>query len=250
MNPRSPPLGSTPSFELYAQAMLDYWLGKKADFVLERDDGYRAAADLAPYFAAPRDWPKPEREAMRAVRGRVLDVGCGPGRHSLYLQRKHFRIVGIDPSPTQCALARVRGVREVYQASTHRLPMGLGAFDTVLLLGNNLGIAGDVPRVRRFLRDLRKITRPRARILGSTRIPGTWIERHLPYVKRNIRRGRPPGLLTLRARYKGRVGDWFDLLILAPDDLAQLAHETGWDLQQVLMDRYAEAYYVAILERR
>jgi hypothetical protein len=29
-------------------------------------------------------------------------------------------------------------------------------------------------------------------------------------------------LLTLRARYKGAIGDWFDLL-LSPEDLVRLA---------------------------
>ena len=188
---------------------------------------------------------------MKEVHGRVLDVGCGPGRHALYLQRKRHRVVGIDASPTQVALARIRGVEEVYQASVQRLPRGLGTFDTIILMGNNLGLAGDVPRMRRFLRDARQISTARGRLIGSTRIPGTWIRQHLPYVKWNIARGRPPGLLTLRGRYKGRVGDWFDLLLLSPDDLAELAHATGWDLVRVLYEpREDAASYVGVLQRR
>src|SRR5256886_14575005 len=86
-----------------------------------------------------------EREAIRLVRGRVLDLGCGPGRHALFLQRKGFDVVGVDASPTQVALARIRGLANVYPASVRRLPRGLGAFQSLLLLGNNLGPAGDVP---------------------------------------------------------------------------------------------------------
>jgi len=240
-----------PSFDLYARAMLDYWLGKKVVFEFERDDGYRSRSRVEAYFAPPAKWLKVEREAMKEVRGRVLDVGCGPGRHALYLQRKRHRVVGIDASPTQVALARIRGVQEVYQASVQRLPRGLGTFDTIILMGNNLGLAGDVPRMRRFLRDARQISTARGRLIGSTRIPGTWIRQHLPYVKWNIARGRPPGLLTLRGRYKGHVGDWFDLLLLSPDDLAELAHDTGWDLVRVLYEpREDPASYVAVLQRR
>ena len=243
--------GTVASFDLYAQAMLDHWLGKKGVFEFERDDGYRSRSAVDAYFAPPGKWPKVEREAMKEVRGRVLDVGCGPGRHALYLQRRGHRVVGIDASPTQVALARVRGVQEVYQASVRRLPRGLGTFDTVILMGNNFGLAGDIPLMRRFLRDVREISNARGRLIGGTRIPGTWIPHHLSYVKRNIARGRPPGLLTLRGRYKGRVGDPFDLLLLSPDDLADLAHDTGWDLVRVIYEPREDATsYVGVLARR
>jgi len=245
----TPPPGS--SFELYARAMLDHWLGKKVTVEFERDDGYRSGSKLDSYFMPPSKWPRMEREAIRLVRGRVLDLGCGPGRHALFLQRKGFDVVGVDASPTQVALARIRGLANVYPASVRRLPRGLGTFNSVLMLGNNLGLAGDVPHFRRFLRELRGITRKGARLIGHSRIPGTWSEDHLPYVKWNVRRGRPPGLLTLRVRYKGLVGDWFDLLLIPPEELARHAHETGWDLERVIWEGgYQPGDYVGVLERR
>jgi len=136
------------SFELYAQAMLDHWLGKQVSVEFERDDGYADRSDIAGYFAPPSDWFAVEREAMREARGRVLDIGCGPGRHALHLQKRGLRVVGIDASATQVALARIRGLREVYQASVWRLPKGLGVFDTVILMGNNLGLPGDLPEIQ------------------------------------------------------------------------------------------------------
>lgn len=243
---RRPPAGT--SFELFAQAMLDRWLGKRAVAVIERDDGRRNASDLALYLAPADKWPALEHDAMKEVRGRVLDVGGGPGRHSLYLQRKGVRVVAIDPSPTQVALARVRGVREVYQASVSRLPRGLGTFDTILMMGNNLGLAGDVPKMRAFLRDAREITSRRGRIVGHTRMPGTTPE-HLPYIRRNVARGRPAGRITLRIRYGGRVGDWFDLLLISPDHLARIAHESGWELAKVIWASGPPDQYVAVLEK-
>src|SRR5439155_712297 len=190
---RTPPPGS--SFELYARAMLEHWLGKKVTVEFERDDGYRSGSKIDSYFTPPSKWPRMEREAIRLVRGRVLDLGCGPGRHSLFLQRKGFDVVGVDASPTQVALARIRGLANVYPASVRRLPRGLGTFNSVLMLGNNLGLAGDVPHFRRFLRELRGITRKGGRLIGNSRIPGTWSEDHLPYVKWNVPRGLRPAEL-------------------------------------------------------
>src|SRR5262245_42950530 len=46
---------------------------------------------------------------------RVLDAGCGPGRHSLALARRGIEVVGIDLSPDFIALAR-------NAATTEQLP--------------------------------------------------------------------------------------------------------------------------------
>jgi SAM-dependent methyltransferase len=45
---------------------------------------------------------------------RVLDAGCGPGRHALELARRGVRVVGVDASPDFVALAR---------AAAHELPV-------------------------------------------------------------------------------------------------------------------------------
>ena len=46
------------------------------------------------------------------VGGRILDIGCGPGRHSIELARRGCKVVGIDPSPAmvEAALERAMGI--------------------------------------------------------------------------------------------------------------------------------------------
>ncbi len=239
------------SFELFARAMLDHWMGKKVAMEFERDDGYVDASSVGSYFVPASKWPRMEQDAMREVKGRVLDLGCGPGRHALYLQKRGFDVVGLDASSTQVALARIRGVLHVYQGNVRQIPRGLGTFDTAIMMGNNLGLAGDVPHTRKFLRDLRSIMRRKGRLIGHGRIPGTWSPDHLPYIKWNLERGRPPGLITLRVRYKGQVGDWFDLLLIPPEELARLGRETGWELARVFWEHgYAPGDYIAVLQAR
>src|ERR1700735_3082914 len=66
--------------------------------VIERDDGFVAASPCAPYFAPFRSWPPHQRQSMRCVRGRVLDVGCGAGRVALHLEERGHEVVAIDAS--------------------------------------------------------------------------------------------------------------------------------------------------------
>jgi SAM-dependent methyltransferase len=42
--------------------------------------------------------------------GRLLDVGCGRGDLGVWLIRRGWTAVGVEPSPAACALARTRGV--------------------------------------------------------------------------------------------------------------------------------------------
>jgi len=85
--------------DAFGRAMYDYYAsGMKAthlEEVVERDDGYvDTAGGPAIYFREYRHWLPEEKKAMRYARGRVLDVGCGAGRHSLYLQGKGWRWSG------------------------------------------------------------------------------------------------------------------------------------------------------------
>src|SRR5947199_10640242 len=103
---RKAPSGS--SFELYARAMLDRWLGKSVTVEFARDDGYRSETKIDSYFTPPSKGPRMEREAVKLVRGRTLDLDCGPGSHALFRQKKGFDVVGVDACPPQMASARIR----------------------------------------------------------------------------------------------------------------------------------------------
>jgi hypothetical protein len=53
---------------------------------------------------------------------------------------------------------------------------------------------------------------------------------HLKYHQLNRDRGRPPGQVTLRIHYRGKVGGWWDLLLVTPAEMKQLCDETGWKI--------------------
>src|SRR2546426_6190891 len=76
--------------------------------IIQRDDGFIEASPVSTYFREYRQWPRIERDAMSYVRGRVLDIGCGAGRHSLYLQKKRLDVLGVDVSPLALKVSKRR----------------------------------------------------------------------------------------------------------------------------------------------
>lgn len=239
------------AFDLFADALWQYHKTGRADFRNERDDGYRGREDISWYFTTYREFPAHEKRALKFARGRVLDIGCGAGRHSLYLQKRGLRVTAVDVSPRIVTLARTRGVKDARVVNAcDKLPFRTGEFDTIILFGNNLGICGTAVRFRRMLRELYRVTSPRGRILATTRMPSTTNPAHGRYLRQNLRRGRAIGQIRLRLLFSGKRGVWFELLLLTPTDLMQIAAQAKWELVQVFPIKNFEEGYAVVLDKR
>ena len=87
--------------DAYGAILLDHLEGRDAYEVIERDDGTVWAGTPDDYFAPHRRWPAAERGALRAARGRVLDIGCGAGRVSRgFVRSKRHGHVVVGYAPT------------------------------------------------------------------------------------------------------------------------------------------------------
>jgi len=84
--------------DAYGHSLYDYLKGKAESQVVERDDGYIEPDRLKGYFNSYKDWPLMERNAMRYARGRVLDIGCGVGRHAPLHSLSIIVILFLHPS--------------------------------------------------------------------------------------------------------------------------------------------------------
>jgi SAM-dependent methyltransferase len=219
--------------DAYGHALYDCHLGKSAYEIDERDDGYVGVCDVQEYFAAYGAWPERQREALRDARGRVLDVGCGAGRHALYLQQEGFEVLGIDTSPLAIEVCRLRGLREARVASVTQVSRKLGRFDTIVMLGNNFGLLADPRRGRWLLQRFRTVTGAGARIIAETVDPYRTEEAgHLAYHELNRKRGRMAGQIRLRVRYKTYATPWFDYLFVSQDEMRGLLGDTGWRVER------------------
>ena len=236
------------SDDAYGAMMLALLDDQASPEIIERDDGFVDAGNYSHVYVAPfRRWPGHNRRAMRFVRGRVLDVGCGAGRVCLHLQARGLEVVGIDISPGAVEVCRQRGVLDARVCRIEDVDASLGVFDTVVMLGNNFGLFGSKAKARRLLRRFHTLTSERGRIVAETRdIYHTDDPAHIAYHERNRRRGRMAGQARIRVRYRLAATPWFDYLMVSPSELVELLEGTGWHLARTIE---SGDIYVAIIEK-
>lgn len=236
------------SSDAFGHALKAHLEGEPSFSIIERDDGYFDAESISNYFTEYNDWSDLQRKAIEQVKGRVLDIGCGAGRHALYLESKGFSVLGIDESPLAIRVCRERGLGNVRAMRVTQISSALGVFDTILMLGNNLGLLGGSTRAKWLLRKFARLTSDEGRIIAETMNPyATRNPFHKRYQKFNGKRNRMPGQIRLRLHYEGYKTSWFDYLFLSPTELKKIVVDTGWRIADLIESD--GAIYVAILEK-
>ncbi|EMA09408.1 Methyltransferase domain-containing protein [Haloarcula vallismortis] len=187
-----------------------------------RDDDDVTEAHLAGYFEPPSAWHPIERDLFSTVTGRVLDAGCGVGRHTLPLQERGHSVLAVDRSPGAIAVARERGVTHPVVGDL-RQPPGDG-FETVVALGKQLGLGSSLADLRTTLTELAAVTQPGGRLVADM----DTLDRADPETDAAHRTR--PGLAyrTFRVEYDGLAGPWTDLLLVTPSGFRDAVSETPW----------------------
>lgn len=237
--------------DAFGRAVWDWARGGLIPEIVERDDGYvEEGAGPEVYLSGVVGWPSAERQALRHVRGRVLDVGCGAGRVTLELQERGFEVVGLDASPLAARAARHRGVETVWRTSLEEAGARVGSFDSLVLFGNNFGLFETPEKARAQLGEWARLTDRGTRIfMESTSAYGggaPGVDRR--YYRRNRAAGRPPGELRARYRYGDSVGGWFTWLFVGRGEMREILRGTGWHMARVFGSGISDPY-VAMLEK-
>ena len=178
--------------DAYGQQIWAFFQGKDSYEIVERDDGFIGLSGGAPvYFAEFKDWPNIEKQAIKLAKGKILDIGAGAGRNSLYLQKKGFDVTAIDNSFLAVKVCKKRGLKKAKVLPIEKINIFQpNIFDTIIMFGNNFGLFGSYKKAKTLLKKLYKITSPGALILAeSNDVSKTNDPVHLSYHKFNEKRG-------------------------------------------------------------
>jgi len=234
------------SKDAFGRALYAYHT-KKINFLLaKRDDGLVSdAGGVKVYFDTYEKWPVREKRALKFIKktDKVLDIGCGAGRHALYLQNKEIDVTGIDNSPLTIKVCKLRGLKKAKVIAIEDVNEKTGCFDVILMMCNNFGLFGTEKRAKKLLKRFYKITPPGARIITESYDSNTFVLRG--YREFNRKKGRHPGSFRVKLSYGVYESDWFDYIRVSGKELKEILKGTGWTIKKIFPTK--DYSYVAVL---
>jgi SAM-dependent methyltransferase len=221
-----------PDTDIFGQALTDFFHGN-----YEQDITTHISLDETDVLSLPylfRDYdqmPVLEQMALGLSKGKVLDVGCGAGSHSLYLQKKGLEVTALDISPGAINVCRQRGIHNAVLGDIWSY--NDSKFDTVLLLMHGIGMAEKLDNLEAFLLKIRSLLHPEGQILlDSSDIiymfdqdedGGYWVPGNVPYY----------GEVQFITEYKGIKSKPFPWLYLDYQNLKTVAKRTNFAIELV-----------------
>lgn len=151
--------------DLFGKAILDYQTNNSPeDLITETTISEEDEMSVAYLFRSYKEMPTMEQKALQLAKGKVLDVGCGAGSHSLYLQNElNLDVTAIDISPNAIQACSLRGIKDSRVQDVMTLENE--TYDTILLLMNGAGMCGKLKNIPNFLIKLKSLLNPGGQIL-------------------------------------------------------------------------------------
>lgn len=220
--------------DLFGKAILDYQTNNSPeDLITSTSISDEDEMSVAYLFRSHAEMPNIEQNALALAKGKVLDIGCGAGSHSLYLQNElKLNVTAIDISTAAIETCKLRGLKDARVQDFMTLEGE--KFDTILLLMNGTGICGKLKNLPQFLTKLKDLLNPGGQILiDSSDIiymfdededGGKWIPSENDYY----------GELIFNISYKGEQDTPIDWLYLDYNTLQNAAFGNGLKPELIL----------------
>lgn len=150
--------------DIFGKALLDYQNGNYTEDI--RTETNISEEDILPLpylFRSFSEMPSIETKALELAKGKILDIGCGAGGHTLYLQEKGNKVTAIDTSEGAIEVCKLRGVKDARQIDL--LQLKNEKFDTILMLMNGTGIFQKLENIDIYLQHLKTLLNPNGQLL-------------------------------------------------------------------------------------
>lgn len=151
--------------DLFGKAILDYQTNSSPENIItstsisEEDE-----MEVAYLFRSFDEMPAIEQKALQLANGKTLDIGCGAGSHSLYLQNERtIDVHSIDISKNAIQACLLRGLKNI--RAIDMLDLENEKYDTILLLMNGTGIFETLEKSTIYLQKLKSLLNPNGQIL-------------------------------------------------------------------------------------
>lgn len=223
--------------DLFGQAIYDFYFNNSPENIItETSISEEDEMDVSYLFRDYINMPEIEQKALDLSRGKILDVGCGAGSHSLVLQKNHLDITAIDISKKAIETCKARGIKQTKVC--HILDLEENTkYDTILLLMNGTGIFQTLNETKKYLTKLKKLLNSGGQILiDSSDIiymfdededGGKWISGSNYY-----------GELTFKLSYKNQIEDEFPWLYIDYNTLQNIAHANQLKCELVMEGKH------------
>jgi SAM-dependent methyltransferase len=230
--------------DLFGKAILDYQTGNAPEnLITETSISEEDEMDVSYLFRDYNAMPALEQKALQLAKGKVLDVGCGAGSHSLYLQNKRgLDVTAIDISANAIEACKLRGIKNTIAGDVMEHEE---TYDTILLLMNGAGMCGKLKRISGFLYKLKSLLNPGGQILlDSSDIiymfdedddGGKWIPTDIDYY----------GEVVFNIRYKNEEEKPFNWMYIDYNTLQNAAHGNKLQCELILEGEHYD--YLAML---
>jgi SAM-dependent methyltransferase len=219
--------------DLFGKAILDYQTNSSPENIITSTSiSDEDEMDVAYLFRSFDEMPSIEQKALLLAKGKTLDVGCGAGSHSLYLQNERkIDVHSIDISKNAIQSCLLRGLKNIRAIDV--LDLENEKYDTILLLMNGTGIFETLEKSTIYMQKLKSLLNPNGQILiDSSDIiymfdededGGKWIPSDNYY-----------GELTFSLQYKNEKEDDFPWLYMDYNTLQNVAIANGLKCQLLM----------------
>ena len=219
----------------------------------ERSDGrFTLYGDSNAYFEPFEEWTSIQKIIAPQIKGLILDVGCGGGKHSLYFQENGQDVYAMDNSPKAIETCKLRGINKTIVCDVehfHLMDVSI-KFDHIIFWGNNLGLFQSRDFFIHLMNSMSNFVHHGTTLYLESMNPyqeGFLDQDTVTYVNENLNRKRFGGQMNVRVRYKKFVTPWTDYLFLSKEELGELVLLTNWRIAEILDDKQTNQY-IAILK--